>query len=76
MTKQTFEKAINLLEHIVQELENGDLPLEEALKKFEEGVKLSKFCSRKLDETEKKIIILMENNSGTLSEKPFVPDQE
>ncbi len=76
MTKQTFEKAISLLEDIVQDLETGDLPLEEALKKFEEGVKLSKLCSRKLDETEKKIIILMENNSGKFSEKPFAPDQE
>ena len=76
MTKQTFEQALSSLEQIVKNLEAGDLPLEEALKKFEEGVKLSKFCSRKLDETEKKIIILMENNSGKLSEKPFAPDQE
>ncbi|MCD6272738.1 MAG: exodeoxyribonuclease VII small subunit [Deltaproteobacteria bacterium] len=76
MAKQTFEKAISLLEQIVQDLETGDLPLEEALKKFEEGVKLSKTCSRKLDETEKKIIILRENNSGKLSEKPFAPEQE
>jgi exodeoxyribonuclease VII small subunit len=76
MAKQTFEKAISLLEQIVQDLETGDLPLEEALKKFEEGVKLSKTCSRKLDETEKRIIILMENNSGKLSEKPFAPEQE
>ena len=76
MAKQTFEKAISLLEQIVQDLETGDLPLEEALKKFEEGVKLSKTCSRKLDETEKKIRILMSDNSGNVTEKPFAPDQE
>jgi len=51
MAKQTFENAMKRLETIVQELESGDLVLDEALKKFQEGVKLSKFCSRKLDET-------------------------
>ena len=74
MVKQTFEKAISLLEQIVQDLETGDLPLEEALKKFEEGVKLSKTCSRKLDETEKKIRILMNDNNGNVTEKPFIPE--
>ena len=74
MAKQTFEKAISLLEQIVQDLETGDLPLEEALKKFEEGVKLSKTCSRKLDETEKKIRILMNDNNGNVTEKPFIPE--
>ena len=52
MAKQTFEKAMKKLELIVQQLESGDQPLEEAVKKFEEGLKLSKFCSEKLDETE------------------------
>ncbi|MCD6225074.1 MAG: exodeoxyribonuclease VII small subunit [Deltaproteobacteria bacterium] len=74
MVKQTFEKAISLLEQIVQDLETGDLPLEEALKKFEEGVNLSKTCSRKLDETEKKIRILMNDNNGNVTEKPFIPE--
>ena len=74
MAKQTFEKAISLLEQIVQDLETGDLPLEEALKKFEEGVKLSKTCSRKLDETEKKIRILMNDNNGNVTEKPFIAE--
>ena len=74
MAKQTFEKAISLLELIVQDLETGDLPLEEAFKKFEEGVKLSKTCSRKLDETEKKIRILMNDNNGNVTEKPFIAE--
>ena len=72
MTKQTFEKAMKKLVQIVQELESGDLPLEKAVTKFEEGVKLSKFCSNKLDETEKKVTILMQDTAGNLLEKPFM----
>ena len=67
----SFEKAMEKLEGIVQELEAGDLPLEKALKKFEEGVQLSKFCSAKLDETEKKISVLLEDGEGGFAEAPF-----
>jgi exodeoxyribonuclease VII small subunit len=59
------------LERIVQELEGGDLALETAIKKFEEGMKLTKFCSEKLDETEKKVSILLKNAEGRIAEKPF-----
>ena len=45
MPKQTFEKSIQQLEEIVQELESGDLPLEKAIHRFEEGISLSKRCS-------------------------------
>ena len=76
MKNISFEEAIKALESIVHELEAGDLPLETALKKFEEGVKLSKICSRKLDETEKKISILIQDPEGNLSEKPFLPGTE
>jgi len=69
--KQTFEDAMASLENIVQELESGDLPLEKAMQRFEEGIKLSKFCSGKLDETEKKITLLTGNADGTVSETPF-----
>ena len=75
MPKQTFEKSIQQLEEIVQELESGDLPLEKAMQRFEEGIKLSKRCSKMLDETEKKISVLFQEKNGTLSEKPF-PDSE
>jgi len=71
MTKQPFEKALKKLEQIVQELESGDLPLEKAIDKFEEGVQLSKFCSNILDETEKRITILMQDAEGNVFEKPF-----
>jgi exodeoxyribonuclease VII small subunit len=59
------------LERIVQELEGGDLPLETAIKKFEEGMKLTAFCSKKLDETEKKVSILLKNAEGRIAETPF-----
>ncbi|MEE9496075.1 MAG: exodeoxyribonuclease VII small subunit [Desulfobacterales bacterium] len=71
MAPKTFEQSMKQLERIVQELEGGDLPLETAIKKFEEGMKLTKFCSKKLDETEKKVSILLKNAEGRIAEKPF-----
>ena len=75
MAKKTFEGAIKQLESIVQELESDDLTLEEALKKFEEGVKLSRFCSNKLDETEKKVSLLMKDEEGNIQSVPFPPEK-
>lgn len=72
MAKQTFENAIKRLESIVQDLEGGDLTLDEALKKFQEGIKLSKFCSNKLDETEKKVSILLKDEKGNVRAEPFL----
>jgi len=72
--QQTFENAMESLETIVQELESGDLALEKAMQRFEEGIKLSKFCSAKLDETEKKITLLTGNADGTALETPFLED--
>ena len=71
MTKLSFEKALEQLEQIVHEMESGRLPLESALKKFEEGIKLSRFCSQKLEETEKRINLLIENQNGSVTLKPF-----
>jgi exodeoxyribonuclease VII small subunit len=76
MAKLTFENAMKKLEQIVQELESGDQPLEKAIKKFEEGVQLSKFCSEKLDETEKRITILLQDQEGNIFEKPFLAEDE
>jgi len=53
--EQNFEQAIHHLEEIVQQLEKGDLPLEETLKRFEEGMKLSQFCQQALTDAQKKI---------------------
>jgi len=71
MSKQTFENALKKLEQIVEELETADLSLERAVKKFEEGIKLSAYCSLTLDETEKKISLLLKEHNGHLVEIPF-----
>lgn len=76
MAKKTFEHSMKQLETIVHELEGGDLPLEGAIKKFEEGIQLVNFCSKKLDETEKKITILMKDSTGEVVEKPFLDEDE
>ena len=75
MAKLTFEIAMKQLEQIVQELESGNLSLEDSIKKFEEGIKLSKYCSAKLDETEKKITLLLKDQDGNIIEKPFIPER-
>jgi exodeoxyribonuclease VII small subunit len=71
MAEMKFEDAIEKLEKIVAELEEGGLPLEKSLKKFEEGIKLSRFCSKKLKEAEKKIELLTKTAQGDLETKPF-----
>lgn len=63
------------LEQIVQELESGDLSLEKAIKKFEDGVRLSKLCSKQLDETEKKVTMLLRDQNGKISVNSFMPDE-
>ena len=76
MAKKTFEDSLTQLESIVEALESGDLPLEKAIKTFEEGVRLSRFCFEKLDETEKKINLLLKDQDGTLREKTFFDSEE
>ncbi|MFO7557851.1 MAG: exodeoxyribonuclease VII small subunit [Desulfobacterales bacterium] len=74
MSKKTFEQSLQQLEQIVEELESGELPLEKALKKFEDGIKLSRSCSSKLDEIERKITILLKDQAGDVIEKPFISE--
>lgn len=71
-----FEKALERLEKIVEELESGNIPLEEALKRYEEGVKLSRTCSEKLTQAEKKIEVLTKSLNGTLKREPFEFDEK
>jgi len=71
MAKLTFEKAMEQLEKIVETMESGALSLEQSLKQFEEGMKLTQYCAQKLDETEKKIATIMEKGDGTIDESPF-----
>ncbi|MCF8068755.1 MAG: exodeoxyribonuclease VII small subunit [Desulfobacterales bacterium] len=76
MAKKSFETSIKQLENIVQNMESGDLPLEKALKMFEEGMKLSKQCSALLDETEKRITILLKDHEGNITESDFNSEKE
>ena len=76
MTQKKFEDAMKQLEGIVQNLENGDLPLENSLKSFEEGMKLVKFCSSKLEEAEKKVNLLVKESDGKYSSRPFTPEDK
>ena len=71
MAEMKFEDAMEKLEKIVAELEEGGLSLEKSLKKFEEGIKLSRFCSKKLKEAERKIELLTKTAEGELETKPF-----
>lgn len=64
MATLKFEDAMARLETIVLELEKGDLPLDESLKIFEEGIRLSKSCLKMLDETERKVEILIQDKEG------------
>jgi exodeoxyribonuclease VII small subunit len=66
----SFEEAMDQLEQLVGKLENGDVPLEKAIDLFQEGMKLSHLCSQKLEQVERKIEMLVEEN-GVLSKKPF-----
>ncbi len=72
----TFEDSMTNLQQIVEDLETGTLPLEKALKKFEEGVKLSKYCFNKLDETEKKVSLLLKDQNGNAKQTDFFSDDE
>lgn len=73
MVKEKFEEAMNKLEKIVAKLEKGDIPLEESLKLFEEGIRLSRFCNQKLDEAERRVEILLTDKEGVLRPRPFDP---
>ncbi|MFQ5790439.1 MAG: exodeoxyribonuclease VII small subunit [Acidobacteriota bacterium] len=59
-----FETALKKLEEIVKELEEGDLTLEKSLERYEEGVRLARFCNAKLDEAEKRIAVLQKDEDG------------
>ena len=62
MDKKSFEENMEELENIVKELEEGNLNLEKSVEKFEEGMKISKTCNEMLEDAEKKISILLEEN--------------
>ncbi len=66
-----LEKSIADLETLVGELESGDLPLEQAMKKFEEGIKLTRQCQAALKEAEQKVEVLVQSAGGEEALEPF-----
>ncbi|HUU50547.1 MAG TPA: exodeoxyribonuclease VII small subunit [Nitrospinota bacterium] len=75
MAEIKFENALKRLEEIVGKLEEGNLDLDQSLKLFEEGIKLSKICNKKLKDAEKKIEILTKDQEGEIKAKPFETEE-
>ena len=73
---KTFESSLEELERIVRELEQGDLTLERSLELFEQGVRLSRDCQERLSEAERRIEVLMRDNQGRATVRPFEIDKE
>ena len=69
MKEENLETKMQALEQIVSDLEKGDLNLDESVKKFEEGMKISRECSKMLEETEKRITILLNDEDGIVEEE-------
>ena len=76
MAEKKFDEMMQRLEDIVRNLEAGELSLEDSLKIFEEGMKLVHSCSKKLEEAEQKVALLVKESDGSYSEKPFKIDEE
>ena len=76
MPEPKFEKDLEKLEKIVDTLEEGGLPLDDSIKKFEEGIKLAKRCEKALSAAEKKIEVLTKDAQGKVETKPFAEDEE
>ncbi len=76
MSDKKFEEAIERLEQIVETLESGDLALDESLKIFEEGMCLVSFCTKKLEEAEQKVTILIKESGGKWTQQPFEPEEK
>jgi exodeoxyribonuclease VII small subunit len=73
-TKKTFEAALDRLEQITTELEQGDPSLDKSLKKFDEGIELVKFCNKKLEAARKKVDLLVKQED-TLTSVDFLEDE-
>lgn len=69
--EKNFETSLEELEQIVRQLESGDLPLDRSLELFEQGVRLSRECQKRLDEAERKVEILLRGDDGSFRPVPF-----
>jgi exodeoxyribonuclease VII small subunit len=74
--KPDFEHSLARLEEIVRRLESANLPLDEAMKLFEEGMELSRDCQQQLEQAEARVEILLKKAGGELAAEPFEPEGE
>jgi exodeoxyribonuclease VII small subunit len=75
MAKEKFEEAMARLEGLVRKMETGEMTLEESLKAFEEGVRLSRLCAARLDEAERRVELLLRENQQLMTQ-PFPENGE
>ncbi|MBI4765375.1 MAG: exodeoxyribonuclease VII small subunit [Deltaproteobacteria bacterium] len=76
MPKERFEDTFKKLETIVNKLESGDLSLEDSVKLFEEGMRLSRLCSERLAEVQKRVDLLLKSEEGEIHSQPFPFEEE
>jgi exodeoxyribonuclease VII small subunit len=76
LSKERFEDTFKKLEIIVNKLESGDLSLEESVKLFEEGMRLSRLCSERLAEVQKKVELLLKTEEGGIKSQPFPLEED
>lgn len=74
--KPDFERCLARLEEVAQKLESANLPLDEAMKLFEEGVELSRECQKQLEQAEGRVEILLKKADGKLAAEPFEAENE
>lgn len=74
MAKERFEEALGKLEEIVRRMEAGEMTLEDSLKAFEEGIRLSRLCAKKLDEADRRVELLLREEGG-LAPRPFTEEE-
>lgn len=76
MAAEKFETSLKKLEESVKRLESGELSLEDSLKVFEEGIRHSAICSRKLTEAQKRVELLLKQKDGSFVREAFLPDND
>jgi exodeoxyribonuclease VII small subunit len=74
--KQAFEQSLGRLEEIVRKMESANLPLDDAMKLFEEGMQLSRDCQKQLEQAEARVEILLKKAGGEMVAQPFEPEGE
>lgn len=72
----SFEEALNRLKEISELMEGEELSLEDSMKLFKEGMEISSFCNKKLDDAERKISTLVKGKDGKITEVDFIPGEE